>query len=146
MKVVVQRVSTAKCIVDNKITGSINKGFMLLVGFTDGDNEEKMQKMAKKIAGLRIFEDENDKMNLNLSQVNGEILSISQFTLYGNPYEGNRPSFVDAMNPKDASILYLRFNQILRDDYHFKVEEGIFGAHMDLDIICDGPTTIMLEY
>ena len=146
MKVIVQKVLSASCTVDNKITGKINQGYMLLVGFTQSDTIENVLKMAKKIVGLRIFEDENGKMNLDIKSVNGEILSISQFTLYGDCNKGNRPSFVNSMRPEFAEELYLKFNDVLRKEYDMKVETGIFGAHMILDPICDGPVTIELEF
>lgn len=146
MKVIVQKVLSASCKVNNEITGSIDKGFMLLVGFTEGDNREKLLKMAKKIANLRIFEDENGKMNLSILDVGGSILSISQFTLYADPYSGNRPSFVNALRGDLSKPLYLEFNRILRDEYHLVVEEGIFGEHMIINPICDGPVTINIEY
>lgn len=145
MRVVLQRVDHASCTVDGKITGKIEKGYMLLVGFTNGDDHTKVQKAAKKIAGLRIFEDENHKMNLNLETVKGSILSISQFTLYANTNEGNRPSFVDALNPTEAIKLYDLFNKELRK-YGFVVEEGIFGAHMDIELLNSGPVTIIYEF
>ena len=145
MRVVLQRVDHAKCTVDGTVTGAIDKGYMLLVGFTHGDDFEKVKKAAKKIAGLRIFEDENHKMNLNLETVKGAILSISQFTLYANTNEGNRPSFVDAMAPDQARDLYNKFNIELRS-YGFTVEEGIFGAHMDIDLLNSGPVTIIYEF
>lgn len=145
MKVVLQRVDYAKCTVDGVVTGAIDKGYMLLVGFTHDDNIEKVQKAAKKISGLRIFEDENHKMNLNLESVKGAILSISQFTLYANTNEGNRPSFVDAMKPDLAKTLYEDFNEELRK-YGFKVETGIFGAHMDIELLNSGPVTIIYEF
>ena len=103
MKVIIQRVLNAKCVVNEENVSEITSGMMLLVGFTNGDSVEQIDKMVKKIINLRIFEDENKKMNLSIQKVNGEILSISQFTLYANPYEGNRPSFIDALNPRDAS-------------------------------------------
>ena len=121
MKVIVQRVLRASCLVDNTIVGSIKRGYLLLVGFTNNDNEELLYKMAKKIANLRVFEDENEKMNLALKDIDGSILSISQFTLYANPYNGNRPSFTDALNPNLAKPLYLKFNEILRNEYGIKV-------------------------
>ena len=145
MKVVLQRVDYAKCTVDGVITGAIDKGYMLLVGFTHSDNEEKLKKAAKKISGLRIFEDENHKMNLNIDAVKGSILSISQFTLYANTNEGNRPAFVDAMEPVKAKELYLKFNEELRT-YGLRVEEGIFGAHMDIELLNSGPVTILYEF
>ena len=146
MKVVVQKVLSASCTVDNKITGKIDQGFMLLVGFTHSDTTENVLKMAKKIAGLRIFEDEAGKTNLSIKDVGGKILSISQFTLYGDCNKGNRPSFVNSMAPDAASKLYDYFNEVLRNDYQMVVETGIFGAHMILDPICDGPVTIELEF
>ena len=145
MRVVLQRVDYASSTVDGVVTGAIDKGYMLLVGFTHDDNLEKIKKAAKKIAGLRIFEDENHKMNLNLETVKGAILSISQFTLYANTNEGNRPSFVDAMNPEKAKDLYDLFNQELRF-YGFTVETGVFGAHMDIKLLNSGPVTIIYEF
>ena len=111
MKVVVQRSKNSKVTIDGKVNGSINHGYVLLVGFTDGDTEEIVDKMIKKILNLRIFEDENEKMNLSIQDVNGQILSISQFTLYADSKKGNRPSFINAMNPTDASKLYDIFNE-----------------------------------
>lgn len=145
MKVVVQRVKNASCIVDGKLISSIDKGLMLLVGFTHTDTLKEVEKMANKIAKLRIFEDENGKMNLSVKDINGSILSISQFTLYANPYEGNRPSFINAMNPENATLLYEEFNKKL-EELGFIVGRGIFGADMKLDILCDGPVTINLEF
>ncbi len=145
MKVVVQRVLNASCIVDGNTVSKIDKGLMLLVGFTHTDTMLQVEKMANKIAKLRIFEDNAGKMNLSIKDINGEILSISQFTLYANPYEGNRPSFVDAMKPGDATLLYEEFNKKL-EELGFKVGRGIFGADMKLDILCDGPVTINLEF
>jgi D-tyrosyl-tRNA(Tyr) deacylase len=146
MKVIVQKVKSASCTVDDKITGQIEKGFMLLVGFTHTDTLENVKKMAKKIVGLRIFDDENGKMNLDLNSVGGKILTISQFTLYGDATKGNRPSFVNSMPGSSAESLYNAFNEILRTEYNIEVETGIFGAHMYLNPICDGPVTIELEF
>ena len=146
MKVIVQKVKSASCTVDDKITGQIEKGFMLLVGFTHTDTLENVKKMAKKIVGLRIFDDENGKMNLDLNSVGGKILSISQFTLYGDATKGNRPSFVNSMPGSSAEPLYTAFNEILRTEYNIEVQTGIFGAHMYLNPICDGPVTIELEF
>jgi D-tyrosyl-tRNA(Tyr) deacylase len=146
MKVIVQKVKSASCTVDDKITGQIEKGFMLLVGFTHTDTLENVKKMAKKIVGLRIFDDENGKMNLDLNSVGGKILSISQFTLYGDATKGNRPSFVNSMPGSSAEPLYNAFNELLRTEYNIEVETGIFGAHMYLNPICDGPVTIELEF
>ena len=145
MRVILQKVSYAKCTVDNVITGQIDKGYLLLIGYTVGDNSDLNKKAAQKIANLRIFNDENDKMNLSLKDVNGNILSISQFTLYANTTKGNRPSFTEALNPELAKELYLEFNQMLRE-YGFIVEEGIFGAHMKIELLNDGPCTISFEF
>lgn len=117
---------------------------MILVGIADSDTEETVEKMASKIARLRIFEDEDGKMNLNLEQVSGSILSISQFTLYADCHKGNRPSFTLAGKPEHAKKLYLYFNDTMRR-FGFHVEEGIFGADMKVDLCNDGPVTILLD-
>lgn len=145
MKVVVSRILNGACIVDEKKVSSVNKGFLLLVGFTHTDTIENVQKMVNKITKLRVFEDEAGKMNLSIKDINGEILSISQFTLYANPNTGNRPSFVDAMKPEFATKLYDQFNELLEKE-GITIGRGIFGADMKLDIMCDGPVTINLEY
>ena len=143
MKVVVQKVKEAKCTVDGKVTGEIKNGLMLLVGFTEGDNKEIIEKMALKIVNLRIFEDDNNVMNLSLLDVKGSILSISQFTLYADTKKGNRPSYINALKGEEATLLYDLFNEELRKYTH--VETGIFGADMDISLINSGPTTIILE-
>lgn len=143
MKVVVQRSKNSKVTIDGKVNGSIDHGYVLLVGFTDGDTEEIVDKMIKKILNLRIFEDENEKMNLSIQDVNGQILSISQFTLYADSKKGNRPSFINAMNPTDASKLYDIFNEKLSKEIY--TETGIFGADMKVEIYNDGPVTIILD-
>lgn len=145
MKIVVQRVRYASCTVENNLTGKINNGYLLLVGFKKGDSVELLPKAANKVLNLRIFEDENGKMNLNIKQVFGKILSISQFTLYADTTSGNRPSFTEALDPQEALKLYKRFNEILRDN-GIQVEEGIFGAHMDIALLNEGPVTILLEF
>ena len=144
MRVIVQRVKKAKCIIDNKTYSEINQGFMLLVGFTHSDTKVVVDKMIKKIINLRVFEDENGKMNLNINQVSGEILSISQFTLYANTNDGNRPSFVNAMHPDQATLLYDYFNQEMGKLIPLKT--GVFGANMDIDFINNGPSTFILEF
>ena|SRR5690554_627904 len=145
MRVVIQRVKNASCLVDGQLVSKINHGYLLLVGFTHDDTLENIKKMAKKIINLRIFEDENQKMNLNILKVNGKILSISQFTLYANTKDGNRPSFIESMNPEDANRLYKIFNDELRT-YNIDVFEGVFGASMQIELINDGPVTINLEF
>lgn len=143
MRVVVQKVKEASCSVNGKLTGKINQGLMLLVGFTDGDNIETIEQMARKVVNLRIFEDNNNVMNLSLLDVGGNILSISQFTLYADTKKGNRPSYINAMNGVEATKLYDLFNEELRK--YTVVETGIFGADMDISLINSGPTTIILE-
>ena len=144
MKTVIQRVSEASVTIDGKVHGAIEKGYMILVGFCDSDDENTVRVMGDKIARLRVFEDENGKMNLSLSQVNGAVLSISQFTLYADTAKGNRPSFTGAGSPEHASKLYIYFNMYMRS-LGFQVEEGIFGADMKVRLLNDGPVTILLD-
>ena len=144
MRIVVQNVINASVSIDNKIVGKISRGFCLLVGFTHDDNVEIVKKMAEKLVSLRVFEDENGKTNLSLKDVNGEILSISQFTLYASVKDGRRPSFVNAMEPKKANELYEYFNKCLTNEgYH--VEKGVFGADMRINLINKGPFTTLLD-
>ena len=143
MRVILQRVQRASVMVDGEITGKINKGLMILVGFTEGDDEETLKYMAKKIVNLRIFDDELGIMNKSILDVKGEILSISQFTLYADAKKGNRPSYIKALGGEQASILYNKFNKILEEYVH--VETGIFGADMKIEFTNDGPITIILE-
>ena len=143
MKVVVQRVKRASCKVNNKITGAIQDGFMLLVGFKVDDKEENVLEMVKKVLNLRVMDDENGVMNKSILDTKGSILSISQFTLYGDTKKGNRPSYACAMKGEDAIKLYQLFNEELRK--YIKVEEGIFGADMQIELINNGPVTIILE-
>ncbi len=144
MKVLVQRSLTSSVSINNKIVGKINNGFVLLVGFTSGDNEKIIDKMVKKVINLRIFDDENGVMNKSLLDMGGSILSISQFTLYANTKKGNRPSYIDALNGDLANPLYDLFNKKLREQ-GIIVETGVFGADMKVSITNDGPVTIMLE-
>lgn len=143
MRVLVQRSKKSSVKVDNKIVGQISKGMVLFVGFTVGDSEENIDYMIQKILKLRIFDDDNNVMNLNILETNGEVLSISQFTLYADTKKGNRPSYIKALNSKEASILYQKFNEKLSK--YIKVETGIFQSEMEVSIINDGPITIMLE-
>ena len=143
MRVVVQRAIDAKCIVDNQIVGAIDKGLMLLVGFTDGDTVKEIDYMCKKIVNLRIFEDENGIMNKSVLDIDGKILSISQFTLYGDVSKGNRPSYVKAMKHEEAKKMYELFNEELKK--YISVDEGIFGADMQIAFTNPGPVTIILE-
>ena len=145
MRVVVQRCSRAEVRIDGAVVGAIGRGFMLLVGVADGDTLREADVLAKKIAQLRVFEDEQGKMNLALADVDGAILSISQFTLYADCKKGNRPSFIRAARPETASPLYDYFNRTLRDSHGLRVETGRFGADMKVDFVNDGPVTILLD-
>jgi D-tyrosyl-tRNA(Tyr) deacylase len=145
MRVVVQRCSRAEVRIDGDIVGQIGKGFVLLVGITDTDSREQADVLAKKIAQLRVFEDADGKMNLALNEVEGALLSISQFTLYADCRKGNRPSFIRAARPELAAPLYDYFNDTLRTRYNLRVETGRFGADMKVDFINDGPVTILLD-
>lgn len=144
MRLVIQRVSSANVSVDNKIVGSCDKGVMVLVGFTHGDNEDIVNKMIDKMINLRIFEDANGKMNLSLLDINGDILSISQFTLYASCINGRRPSFTEAMDPTDANELYKYFNNSILEK-GIKLETGIFQADMSVKLVNEGPVTIVLD-
>ena len=144
MRVVVQRVKHSGCTVDSKLISSINKGFMLLIGFKNTDTLVELEKVLKKVSGLRIFEDENGKMNKSLKDVNGEILAISQFTLYADSKHGNRPSFTEAMEYKKANEYYDLFCDKL-NQLGFVTKKGILGADMKIDLINDGPVTIILD-
>ncbi|MFD2446180.1 D-aminoacyl-tRNA deacylase [Bacillus sp. CGMCC 1.16607] len=144
MRVVVQRSKEAKVTVKGEITGQISMGLVLLVGVTHDDTMDDAEFVADKIANLRIFEDENEKMNHSLLDVGGEILSVSQFTLYGDCRKGRRPNFMDAARPEYALEIYEKFNAILREK-GIKVETGIFGAMMDVSLVNDGPVTLIIE-
>ena len=144
MRVVIQRVNKAQVTIDNEVVGKIKRGFLLLVGLREGDELDQVKKAASKIAKMRIFEDENGKTNLSLKDVNGEILSVSQFTLLANTKKGNRPSFVEAMRPPKSKELWEDFNQELENkDFH--VETGEFVADMQVSLENDGPFTIVLD-
>lgn len=144
MKVVVQRSKEASVAVNNKVVGKIDKGLVLLVGFTTNDNIDIIKYMVDKIINLRIFDDENNVMNKSLKEINGSILSISQFTLYADCKKGRRPSYINALSPDEAKILYDRFNEELRKN-NIIVKTGIFKADMQVSLINDGPVTIILE-
>ena len=144
MKLVLQRVAYARVEVEGKITGEIEKGFLILLGVGQNDTREQADWLANKVCNLRVFRDENDKMNLSLKDVDGELLIISQFTLYGNCKDGNRPSFIEAARPEQAIPLYEYFISECKKQIPV-VETGIFGADMKVELLNDGPVTIIIE-
>jgi D-tyrosyl-tRNA(Tyr) deacylase len=144
MRVLLQRVSRAEVRVGSRVTGRIERGYLLLVGFTHADDDAAVTWMADKVTGLRLFADADDKMNLALADVGGSLLVVSQFTLYGDAAKGRRPSFIDAARPEVAIPLYERFIALLRERGAM-VETGEFGAMMDVELVNDGPVTLWLE-
>lgn len=144
MRIVLQRVSSASVTVDGEITGSIGKGYLVLLGVGQGDTEEDCRRLADKIINLRIFSDENDKINLSLSDVGGSLLIVSQFTLYADCRKGNRPNFIQAGKPDEAERLYNYFSDYCRSKGKH-VETGVFGADMKVELVNDGPFTVVLE-
>lgn len=144
MRVLLQRVKQASVEIDGNVNGEIGQGLLLLVGFTENDGDKEIEYLARKVLNARIFSDADDKMNLNLQQVSGSILSISQFTLYAQTRKGNRPSFTRAQNPDIASKNYDKFNEKLRGS-GVQVETGIFEADMQVSLVNDGPVTIMYD-
>ena len=144
MKAVIQRVSHASVAVDGKIVGSCGEGFMILLGVAEGDTELDAELLCKKIVNLRIFTDENDKMNRSLKDIDGEMLVISQFTLMANYRHGNRPDFMESAKPDEANRLYEYFKSLAAKEIR-RVESGIFGAHMDVSLLNNGPVTIVMD-
>ena len=144
MRIVLQRVTSAKVTVDGEVTGSIGMGFLLLFGVGHEDTEEDCRRLADKISGLRIFADENDKINLDLENVDGSILVVPQFTLYADCRKGNRPNFIQAAKPEKANALFEYFVEYLREKGK-QVETGVFGADMKVELLNDGPFTVILE-
>ena len=144
MRAVVQRVKKSRVIVEGRLVGEINKGFNVLLGISKDDTIEDLKYIKDKIINLRVFEDENDKMNLSLLDIKGDILAISQFTLYGDCRKGRRPNFMNAMGGDEAKALYEVFVKMLKES-GLKVETGEFGAHMNVEIENDGPVTILLD-
>ena len=144
MKLVIQRVKDAKVEVEGKVTGKIEQGFLVLLGVTHDDTKEKADYLAKKLCNLRVFEDENGKMNLDIKKINGKLLIVSQFTLYANCKDGNRPSFIEAAKPEIANELYEYFCKKCQEK-EIEVQTGIFGADMQVSLTNDGPVTIILE-
>ncbi len=143
MRVVVQKCQYSSVTVDDEVVGEIKEGLNVLVGFTQGDTLKDIEYCVRKIVNLRIFDDEEGIMNKSVLDVGGEILSISQFTLYGSVKKGNRPSYVEALNGEQALLLYNKFNEMLRQ--YVNVETGVFGAQMEVKIHNDGPTTILID-
>lgn len=144
MKLVIQRVKNASVKVDEKIVGEIEKGFLVLIGIKAGDTKQQADYLVKKVCKLRVFTDENDKMNLNIKDVGGKLLIVSQFTLYGNCNDGNRPSFTEAARPEEAIPLYEYFcDECAKNG--IEVQRGIFGADMKVELLNDGPVTIIIE-
>ncbi len=144
MRAIVQRVKYAKCHIGGEVYSEIQQGFLVLVGFKDSDSDIEIAKVAKKVAKLRVFSDEEGKMNKDLESISGEILSISQFTLYGDCAKGNRPSFIEAKEPTLASTMYDSFNKELRT-YGIEVKTGIFQSDMQIESVNDGPVTIIID-
>jgi len=144
MRVILTTVDNARVEINNKKIASISLGYLLLVGFTQGDNKEIVEKMTDKILNLRVFPDEHDKINLSLQDVKGEILSVSQFTLYASSKGSRRPSFIDALNPLEAEKLYNYFNSLIEEKYG-RVSTGIFGANMNVTSVNKGPFTLILD-
>lgn len=145
MKAVIQRVNYAKVTVNEKITGEIKKGLMVLFGVAEDDSQEKINWIADKILKLRIFNDENDKMNLSVEDINGGILAVSQFTLLADARKGRRPSYVNAASPELAEDFYNKFVKALKEKSVLNIQTGIFGAYMKVELENDGPVTIILE-
>ena len=144
MRVVLTTVLEASVKINDRMIAKISRGYLLLVGFTDGDDKETVDKMVDKILSLRVFPDEHGQINISLQEVNGSILSVSQFTLYANASKGRRPSFVDALRPGEAEPLYDYFNQQL-DVKYGRTQTGVFGADMKVESINDGPFTLLLD-
>jgi D-tyrosyl-tRNA(Tyr) deacylase len=144
MIVVIQRVSNASVKIEDKMVSSISNGMLILLGISNSDSKENITKMTNKISKLRIFNDENDIMNKNINEVNGEVLVVSQFTLYGNVKKGNRPSYIEAAKPDIAKPIYNLFIKQLDSLINNKVQTGIFGAYMLVDIVNDGPVTLIV--
>jgi len=145
MRAVVQRVSRAEVRVDGKVVGKIGKGILVLLGVGQDDNDQDLQWMADKVVNLRIFEDENEKMNLSVLDVGGQVLVVSQFTLYGDCRKGKRPSYSSAASPADAERMYNEFVKTIESRYGIKVETGVFQAMMEVDLVNDGPVTLLLD-
>lgn len=145
MKAVIQRVSRAEVHVDGEVVGKIGEGYLILVGVMNGDTINEAQLLARKTANLRIFTDENDKMNRSILDIDGEVLAVSQFTLCADVHKGNRPSFIESAPPQEANALYEAFCSALSENGVRKVEKGVFGAHMEVSLLNNGPVTILYD-
>ena len=145
MKAVIQRVSRAEVCVDGEVVGKIGEGYLILVGVMNGDTINEAQLLARKTANLRIFTDENDKMNRSILDIDGEVLAVSQFTLCSDVHKGNRPSFIESAPPQEANALYEAFCSALSENGVRKVEKGVFGAHMEVSLLNNGPVTILYD-
>ncbi len=145
MRVVVQRVSNASVKVNDETIAAIKRGLLLLIGFAHDDTNDSLKWMARKVVNLRIFEDEAGKMNFGVAMINGELLAVSQFTLYANAQKGNRPSFTDAAQPEQATLLFDSFCDLLEEKLGKSIQRGKFGAHMEVNLTNNGPVTIILE-
>lgn len=145
MKAVIQRVSRAEVRVDGEVVGKIGEGYLILVGVMNGDTINEAQLLARKTANLRIFTDENDKMNRSILDIDGEVLAVSQFTLCADVHKGNRPSFIESAPPQEANALYEAFCSVLSENGVRKVEKGVFGAHMEVSLLNNGPVTILYD-
>ena len=145
MKTVIQRVSSASVTIDSKVVANIDKGLLVLVGIEDADSQEDINWLTAKIANIRIFEDENQVMNLSIKDTEGDIIVVSQFTLHANTKKGNRPSYIKASKPDVAIPLYESFVQQLEKELGKKVQTGVFGADMKVSLINDGPVTIVID-
>lgn len=143
MRAIIQKVTEARVVVDEEVVGEIDHGLVVLLGVTHEDAEEDVEYLINKIINLRIFEDEQAKMNLSLLDVNGSLLSVSQFTLYGDTRKGRRPNFMQAAKPDQAKRLYQHFNQLAKD--YIPVETGVFGAMMDVQLVNNGPVTLIID-
>ena len=145
MRLLIQRVKNAKVVVEGKNVGEIGKGFLVFCGITHTDTTEQANYLANKLCNLRVFEDENEKMNLSIQDIKGELLIVSQFTLYADCTSGNRPSFTDAAKPKQANELYEYLLEKCKEK-SLKIQKGVFGAHMEVSLVNDGPVTVFLEH
>ena len=145
MKAVIQRVSRAEVCVDGEVVGKSGEGYLILVGVMNGDTINEAQLLARKTANLRIFTDENDKMNRSILDIDGEVLAVSQFTLCADVHKGNRPSFIESAPPQEANALYEAFCSALSENGVRKVEKGVFGAHMEVSLLNNGPVTILYD-